>query len=83
MPPGLQSERLQCSLSYQVRQAAPGQSKEVGIGAAQENGVEDQAGQRRGEKPEIRKKGWRGRQGHSRKGKRARASKEQSSGCGQ
>lgn len=58
---GCPSERLQCSLSYQVRQEAPGQSKEVGTGAAQENGVEEQAGEGRGERPETRKKGRTGR----------------------
>lgn len=61
-------------LSSQDRQLQDRVRKWVGIGAAQENRVVDQAGQRRGERPETRKKGRRGRQGHSRKGNRARAS---------
>lgn len=51
-------------INYQVRQVAPGQSKDVGTRAAPENGRAGGAG----ESPETRRKGRKGRQGHGREG---------------
>lgn len=60
---GWQSE-IMVFINYQVRQVALGQSKDVGTGAAPENGRAGGAG----ESPKTRRKGRKGRQGHGREG---------------